>query len=247
LTTGATCGIIDVTCNISSLRHEMKADLERIQKRPSLKDEAYQRIKTLILSDRLSGGDMLDIDWLASGLGISRTPLREALLMLEQEGLIETIPYKGTFVVDVSKKDVEEIYQVREALEPLAVRLATPVIPDEELKGMQALLASVGEEMERGDFERYFQSDTDFHALIVRHCGNKVLQQVLGTLADRIRLLQAFSRTRASHHDMKHSFQEHCLILDALMERDVAKIERLMAEHIENARKRTADLVRDRS
>jgi DNA-binding GntR family transcriptional regulator len=224
----------------------MKADLERIEKRPSLKDEAYQRIKTLILSDRLSGGDMLDIDWLASGLGISRTPLREALLMLEQEGLIETIPYKGTFVVDVSRKDVEEIYQVREALEPLAVRLATPVIPDEELKGMQALFASVGEEMERGDFERYFQSDTQFHDLIVRHCGNAVLQQVLGALTDRVYCVRVFSGNRPGYH-MRQSFREHCLMLDAIMERDGTKAERLMAEHTKNAGKRIADLVRDRS
>jgi len=225
----------------------MKAGLERIRKRPSLKDEAHQCIKTLILSGGLDSGDMLDIEWLVSELGVSRTPIREALLRLEQEGLVETIPYKGTFVLDVSEKDVEEIYQVRETLESLAVRLAMPVIPDEELKGMQALLASVGEEMERGDFERYFQSDTDFHALIVRHCGNKLLQQVLGTLTDRISFLRAFSRTRASHHQMRQSFQEHCLILDALMERDVAKIERLMAEHIRNSGKRIADLVRDRS
>jgi DNA-binding GntR family transcriptional regulator len=225
----------------------MKADLvERIRKHPSLKDEAYQRIKTLILSDRLSGGDMLDIDWLASGLGISRTPLREALLMLEQEGLIETIPYKGTFVADVSQKDMEEIYQVREVLEPLAVRLATPVIPDEELKKMQALFASVGDEIERGDFERYFQSDTRFHDLITRHCGNAVLQQVLEALTDRIYHVRIFSRNRPGYH-MKQSFQEHCLILGAIMERDAAKAERLMGEHIRNAGKRIADLVRDRS
>jgi DNA-binding GntR family transcriptional regulator len=224
----------------------MKADLERIRKHPSLKDEAYQRIKTLILSDRLSGGDMLDMDWLASALGISRTPLREALLMLEQEGLIETIPYKGTFVVDVSKKDVEEIYQVREALESLAVRLATPVIPDEELKGMQALFASIRADVERGDFERYVQSHTQFHDLIIRHCSNTVLQQILGTLTDRIYPVRVFSRNRAGYH-MRRSFQDHCLILDAIAERDGTRAERLMAEHIRTAGERMADLIQNRS
>ena len=224
----------------------MTAQLERIRKRPSLKDEAYQRIKALILTDTLSGGDMLDIERLTSELGISRTPLREALLMLEQEGLVETIPYKGTFVVDVSKKDVEEIYQVREALEALAVRLATPVIPDEELKEMQALFASIGNEIEGGDFERHFQSDTQFHDLIVRYCDNEVLQQVLGTITDRIYHVRVFSRNQSGYH-MKESFREHCLVLDAIMERDDAKAERLMVEHIRNAGNRIADLVRDRS
>lgn len=224
----------------------MKAELERIRKRPSLKDEAYQRIKELILSDTLGSGDMLEMDWLASELGISRTPLREAVLMLEQEGLIETIPYKGTFVTDVSREDVEQIYQVREALEPLAVRLAAPVILDEELEEMQALFASLAEEIEKGDFERHFQSDTQFHDLIVRHCGNAVLQQVLETLTDRIYRVRVFSRNQSGYH-MKQSFREHCLILDAIMERDIAKAERLMAEHIRNAGNRIADLVRDRS
>ena len=220
----------------------MQVELERIQ-RPSLKDEAYQRIKALILTDTLSGGDMLDIERLTSELGISRTPLREALLMLEQEGLVETIPYKGTFVVDVSKKDVEEIYQVREVLEPLAVRLATPVIPSEELEEMGAFLASVGDEIEREDFEHHFESDTQFHELIVRHCGNEVLQQVLGTLTDRIYRVRVFSRNQSGYH-MKQSFREHCLILDVIMERDAAKAESLMGEHIRNAGKRIADLVR---
>jgi DNA-binding GntR family transcriptional regulator len=166
--------------------------------------------------------------------------------MLEQEGLIETIPYKGTFVADVSKKDVEEICQVREVLEPLAVRLATPVIPDEELKKMQALFASVGDEIERGDFERYFQSDTQFQGLVTRHCGNAVLQQVLGALTDRIYRVRIFSRNRPGYH-MKQSFREHCLMLDAIMERDGTKAELLMAEHIKNAGRRIADLVQHRS
>ena len=222
----------------------MTAQLERIRKRPSLKDEAYQRIKTLILSDTLGSGDMLEMDWLASELGISRTPIREAFLMLEQEGLVETIPYRGTFVIDVSKRDVEEIYQVREVLEALAVRLATPVIPDEELKEMQALFASIGDEIEGGDFERHFQSDTQFHDLIVRYCDNEVLQQVLGTITDRIYHVRVFSRNQSGYH-MKESFRDHCRILDAITERDVAKAERLMAEHIRNAGKRIADLVQD--
>ena len=224
----------------------MTAQLERIRRRPFLKDEAYQRVKTLILSDSLSGGDMLDIDWLTSELDISRTPLREALLRLEQEGLVETIPYKGTFVVEVSKKAVGEIYQVREVLEPLAVRLATPVIPNEELEEMGAFLASVGDEIEREDFEHHFESDTQFHELIVRHCGNAVLQHVLETLTDRIYRVRVFSRSQGGYH-MKESFREHCRILDAITERDAAKAERLMAEHIRNAGKRIADLVRDQS
>jgi len=224
----------------------MQVELERIEKSPSLKDQAYQRIKTLILSGRFSGGGTLNIDWLASQLGISRTPIREALLLLEQEGLVQTVPYKGTFVVDVSKKDVEEIYQVREVLEPLAVRLATPVIPDDELKEMEALLASISGEIERRDFECYFKSGIQFHDLVAQHCNNSVLQQLLGSLMHRVYSVPVFSKKRPVDH-MRQSFREHCLVLDAIMERDVAKAGRLMAEHIKNSGKRVAELIQDQS
>jgi len=224
----------------------MKRKLERIRKHPSLKDEAHQRIKTLILSGGLDSGDMLDIEWLVSELGISRTPVREALLRLEQEGLVETIPYKGTFVVDVSKRDVEEIYQVREVLQSLAIRLATPLIPDEELKEMKASFTSVADEIGRGDLECYIESVTRFQDLITRHCGNVVLQEILGTLNDRIYRVRVFWRNRADY-EPKQSLRERCLILDAIMERDSAKAERLMAEHIRNAGKRIVDLFGDRS
>jgi len=124
----------------------------------------------------------------------------------------------------------------------LAVRLATMVIPSEELEEMGAFLASVGDEIEREDFEHHFESDTQFHELIVRHCGNEVLQQVLGTLTDRIYRVRVFSRNQAGYH-MKQSFRDHCRILDAITERDAAKAERLMAEHMRTAGKRIADLV----
>jgi len=223
----------------------MDIELEPIRRPFSLKDEAYRHLKALILSDRLSGGEMLDLDGLAAALAISRTPLREALVMLEQEGLVETVRYKGTFVVEVSQKDVEEIFQVREALEPLAVRLATQAIPEDELKQMQELFAGVAKELENGGSERYSHSDIEFHDLIIRHCDNKVLQQVLDTLAGRTHRVRAFSRRRSGSH-LKESFQEHCLILDALVGRDAKRAEDLMAQHVRNAGKRLADLVPDR-
>jgi DNA-binding GntR family transcriptional regulator len=222
----------------------MNAKLGKIRKRPSYKEEAYQRIKTLILSDELRDGDPLDIDWLASELGISRTPVREALLMLEQEGLIETIPYKGTFITDLTKKDVEEIYRVREGLESLAVELATPLIPDADLQNMQEMFAAVGDEIEEGSFDGYFESDIGFHDLLIRHSGNQVLQQVLDTLSGRIYRVRAFSWRRSGSH-MQLSFAEHRAILDAIVERDVERAKELMARHVRDAGRRIADLIPD--
>lgn len=222
----------------------MKTKLGKIRKRPSYKEEAYQRIKTLILSDELRDGDPLDIDWLTSELGISRTPVREALLMLEQEGLIETIPYKGTFITDLTKKDVEEIYRVREGLESLAVELATPLIPDADLQNMQEMFTAVGDEIEKGSFNGYFESDIGFHDLLIRHSGNQVLQQVLDTLSGRIYRVRAFSWRRSGSH-MKLSFAEHRAILDAIVERDVERAKELMARHVRDAGKRIANLIPD--
>jgi DNA-binding GntR family transcriptional regulator len=133
---------------------------------------------------------------------------------------------------------------VREALESLAVRLATPVIPDDELEEMQELFACVGNEIKEENFERYARSDTKFHNLIIRYCGNQTLQQLLTTLADRVHRVRIFSRARAGAH-IEQSFREHCLVLGAIVERDGDKASDLMAEHLRNAGKRIADLAQD--
>ena len=213
----------------------------RVEKTPSLKQQAYESIKRLVLHE-LSDGQSLLVDELATQLGTSRTPVREALLLLEQEGLVNCVPYKGTFVAEPSADEVKQIYQVREIIETFGVRLATPRISDPELKQLRARFDAVQEAMEDGDFEPYFHSDTEFHDLIIRNAGNDILKEIIENLSHRVFHIRARARRRSSVH-LRQSFQEHCLILEALIERDVSRAERLMREHIRNAGERIASIM----
>jgi DNA-binding GntR family transcriptional regulator len=208
----------------------------------SLKDQAYSRIKKLILSGHFSPGEALPLDELSSQLGISRTPLRDAIHELENDHLVTTVPYRGTYVAEISSESVLQIYQVREALEVLATRSAMSQIPDEELQEVQVLFDAITANTEDVRPGQYRESDVQLHQLVQDHCDNAVLQELLTHIGDRIHQVRRFSSRQGVSH-LEQSFREHRRILDALLERDEAEATRLMAEHIRNARRRIVNLL----
>jgi DNA-binding GntR family transcriptional regulator len=218
-----------------------KPRLTRLKKAPSLKNRAYQSIKDCILHD-MTSHQPLYVEELAGQLGISRTPVREALLALELEGLVYSIPNKGTFVAAPTVEEVVEIYQTRAALEGLAVRLATPVIPDEELGRLRTAFDSAQEPIEEGDLLPYFQSDLDFHSAIRQYSGNEVLKQLIENLEERLHRIRVHARERSREHPIQ-SYEEHRQVLAALIERDAAKAESLMKMHLNSAAKRIEQIL----
>lgn len=217
-------------------------ELPKFERLPSLKERAYVALKDAIISGTYDAGEALSGEDLAAEFGISKTPVREALLRLEQEGLVETVPYKGTYVRSISAEEIAEVYLVRQVLEPLAVKLATPLIPDDELKAFQSLLCSIDEEIVRGEFDHHLKADTALHQLILRNCGNATLEDFATLLLDRSYRIRLFSKTAPGDHIMR-SHAEHCQIVDALLERDASKAECLMAKHISDAAGRIASLL----
>jgi DNA-binding GntR family transcriptional regulator len=216
--------------------------LARLRKVPSLKERAYATIKEHILQD-LSSEDPLSVDALASQLGISRTPVREALITLEFEGLVYSVPNKGTFVAGPSVEEMLSIYQVRAALEGLAIRLATPNIDEDELQQLVTAFDAAEDPIEEGDFEPYFSSDVDFHHTIREYAGNPVLSRMLANLEDRLHRIRAYARRRSREH-LISSFHEHQEVLNALLERDPDKAEQVMKEHLNRAAHRIERIMR---
>ena len=215
--------------------------LERVSRGPSLKEKAYEVIKEHILRD-LDAGHPLVVHELAEQLGISRTPVREALLALEQDGFVETIPHKGTFVASLSADEIKKIYDIREVLECRAVRLATGRIPHHDLMRVKAQLAEAKEALDSGDPNAHFHADTDLHSLIARHSGNELLESMIENLGDRAYRIRAYSRRRSGEH-LRHSLQEHVAILDSLLAGDSASAEEGMREHIRQSSERIASLL----
>ena len=219
----------------------MDVKLRKIERAPSLKEKAYQNIKHIILHD-LSGDSPLIVDELANQLGISRTQVREALLALESEGLVNTEPNKGTFVTVPCVEEIRKIYQVRSALESLAVKLATPLIPDAELQKLKVAFESAQQGIEAGDYAAYLRCDAEFHRLTVGYSGNEILGQLIENLEDRIFRVRVHARKKSTHH-LILAHREHGAVLEALLERNADKAELEMKKHLEKAAKRVETII----
>jgi GntR family transcriptional regulator, rspAB operon transcriptional repressor len=212
-------------------------------KRPQLLSESvYRELKTLILTNQLRPGEALVEERIAAQWGISRTPLRAALTRLEKDGLVAIIPHRGCVVTDLHPEDVRDIYQVREALEVVAVQLATPHIPQPRLDAMQCEFDAIEAELAQDRYERYIVSDAEFHALIIEHVPNRLLVTMLEGVYDRITRVRNYSHTWPGEH-MRLAFNEHRCILDALQRRDAAAAAEAMRVHLRNGTPRAIELL----
>ncbi len=171
---------------------------------------------------------------LAADLGASRTPVREAISRLEMEGFVKIMPKKGIYVTDISLNDVLQIFQTRIEIEPIAVRLAAPHLPREEL------LAFCGKfKGEAPDIQNGFRLDTAMHLFIIEHCGNRYIIDMMHRIFDEnTRVIISSKQNQVQIHDAR---LEHLDILNSLLDKDTERAIALMQSHIENCRKAALD------
>lgn len=210
--------------------------LERLRTR-TLADQAFERMTEAIIRRELVPGERISEAWLARRLGISRGPLREAIRRLEGHKLVTRAPHVCVRVADISPKDLEECFVIREALEGMACRLAASHMTDAELAELDAVLDrhARSEEVQAG--ASYYQGagDFDFHFLIIRGGKNAKLTEFLCddlyyvTRVYRYRSSIAPGRARAA-------FEEHRAIAAALHARNPDLAETLMRQHVTHAR-----------
>lgn len=206
-----------------------------------LKDWAYDVIKVEILNFRVSPGAQLHIHDLTEQMDISRTPIREALLWLENDGLVRAVPRVGFFVTEITKRDLQELFELRALLEGHAAEKATPLLSDDDLDQMDYLCEASVVAVERGDLNEFLKFEISFHSLLIERCGNRHLIEVMESLKDltyRERILSLKSIENA--HE---SCFEHQRLLDALHKRNAQLAGRRMREHMYNARHRLVQLV----
>ena len=170
---------------------------------------------------------------LAEEMGVSRTPVREAIRKLELEGTVVMIPRKGAYVAGLSMKDVADVFEIRGALEGLAAELAAERITDDEMEELERYLVMTAEEIDTGNLDDVVQADTDFHSLLYKASRNSRLPQILNNLREQI---QRFRTTSLSYPGrMKFALEEHRKIVEAIGARDGDLARKLAQEHIENA------------
>lgn len=188
-------------------------------RKASLSDEVVARLRTAILNGRLKPGERLSENILARTMSVSRGPIREALSILEREGLIIVERNRGTFVARLSREDLEEVYSLRRLMEPLAVQFAIQRAEPPHLDAMQAVVDQMAEATRRGiSGQESAELDLAFHTLIYEASKHKRLLEFWRDLQPQIHIL-LLARTVANP-DFRHmgAVEEHQKILDAIRE-----------------------------
>lgn len=200
----------------------------------SLGNQAYQELKNIILERQIPPGGKLNEGELAAALGISRTPVREAINRLEKEGLVEIFPQRGAFVVQFSEKDICELFLIRENLEGLAAYLAAGEMDDKNLAKLESFIQGFKEPFSEKDVKRYAREDFKFHQTIVLLSGARRLINLVSTLHDYIRIFRLTTVGLSAR--MKTSLEEHQRLIEAFRKKDAGEAERRMREHIRQVR-----------
>jgi DNA-binding GntR family transcriptional regulator len=204
----------------------------------SLVDVVAERIEAAIFSGQLQPGSRLSEQGLAASLGVSRGPLREAIRRLEGRKLLERTPNIGVRVAQVSLKDLNEILQMREALEGLACSLAAVHMPDAEIATLKKMLDAHEKQKSVQEAKGHYEEtkNLDFHSRIVAGSGNERLIQMLsGDFHYLLRVYRYKSRTRPGR--AVEVLQEHRNIVAALESRDPKAAEHAMRDHLRHARR----------
>jgi len=196
----------------------------------TLREQVADHLREEILSSRLAPGTELGEVALARSLGISRGPLREALGQLTAEGLVTIVPRRGAVVTRLTRREFIDAYQVRAALESLAVRLAVPRLSTEERDELHRLSAAMEERAAASDTAGFFELNRAFHRLLVEASGNARLAAVHAQLiAQMARLMEKSAELRGG---LEQSAAEHRALLAAIDAGDAVRSARLLEEHI---------------
>lgn len=196
----------------------------------SLADGAYERIREAILQMTLRPGEPLVEAKLAATLGISKTPIRQALRRLEQTGLVVVVPNRGYFVSELTQHDAHEILELRAVLEGLAAFRACARLIDEEIEHLENLLRQQHDAYDRGELALAAEIGHQFHRVLHQKADNQRLSMMLDTLSDqfhRIRLLSSQIPGR-----LPRSMDEHTELFAALRSRDAKLAEACMRAHL---------------
>lgn len=195
-----------------------------------MRSRVFQSIRDDILKGKYSEKEELREATLGKELGVSRTPVREALRQLELEGLVEIVPNKGAYVTGISPKDVHDIYMIRSMLEGLCVRWAAEHITSEQLEALEEVILLAEYHVEKGHSAQMTELDGKFHQILYDACESRILEHVL---SDFHKYVQLTRRKSVKTEDRaRKSIEEHREMLEAIRAKDVERAERLANVHI---------------
>ncbi len=197
-----------------------------------LREIVFETLREAIIQGSLEPGERLMEIQLAEEMGVSRTPVREAIRKLELEGFVVMVPRKGAYVAGISVKDIVDVFEVRAALEALAAGLAAERATTDELDEMERASLYIYEAGD-GQIDNIVERDSDFHDLIYKASRNQRLIQIITLLKEQIQRFRTTSLSQPGR--IKHAVDEHKGIIEAISEHNVELASLLAREHIETA------------
>ena len=197
-------------------------------------EQVYEALRAALLSGAFPPGHQLHEGDIAAQLGVSKTPVREAISTLRGKGLLIPNPTRGIMVASIADEEIQELYEVRSLLEPEAVRCATPYADDDLVKRGRVLLDEAARCGERRDFVVLSQVNREFHELLYERCGNRRLKAMLNDMRDIFQLLAATS-WRGVSPTWERERTQHRQILEAVASGDADEAELVSRRHLEDA------------
>ena len=208
-----------------------------------LRDVVFNTLREAILKGELKPGERLMELQLASKLGVSRTPIREAIRMLELEGLAVTVPRKGAEVAKMTEKDMEDVLQIRRALDELAVQLACDKMTEQQLRTLKMAARSFEESTRSRDVKKVAQADVAFHDAIYKSTDNPKLINMLNNLREQMyRYRVEYLKDESTYPAL---IAEHQKIYDGLKRKDKDYVVQAMSEHVVNQEIEMKKIIRE--
>lgn len=205
----------------------------RLDSYKPLRELVCENIRQAIIDGTFSPGERLMEIQLADEMGVSRTPVREAIRKLELEGFVVMIPRRGTYVADISIKDITEIYEIRSCLDELAAGLAAERITVEELSVLNNYLMEIRQHVANDDIEKIIEVDTAFHDVLYTASRNGRLVSIINNLREQLTIIRGRSMSHPGR--LIETMDEHRNLVDAIAAGDVERAKHAARVHIENA------------
>lgn len=203
-------------------------------RRSTLTDRATDALRAAIVDGRLQAGELYSVAQLAEQLGVSRTPAREALLLLERQGMVRFERNRGARVLETSARDLDEIFALRLMLEVPAAEQAATRLGPEGIAEVEAALTAMERQLDPPDETAFMAHDRVFHELLLRASGNERLVGIVADLRDHVHLRGASTVGRG--RDLRAIYEEHLAVVDALRAGDPPAVGEAMRNHLERTR-----------
>ena len=221
---------------------DLKLEMDAYQ---PLRNVVFQTLRTAILKGELKPGERLMELQLAAKLGVSRTPIREAIRMLEQEGLAKTVPRKGAHVAKMTEKEMEDVLQVRQALEELAARTSCERFTRAQLQELQQAQHTFEQSTARGNVKEIAQADVEFHDVIYRGADNPRLTMMLNNLREQMyRYRVEYLKDSSCYPQLVREHQE---MVQAFSARDREAVITILRQHLKNQTEVVKQMIREQN